>query len=78
VNVAGSNRMTYQKEIGALTAKRDAEIVSMRKKGATMQEIANAVGVTRQRVQQILAARQSEINYEAWCPKRGRDRGGVK
>ena len=46
--------MTYQKEIGALTAKRDAEIVSLREQGKTLQEIADTVGLTRQRVHQIL------------------------
>lgn len=49
--------MTYQKEIGALTAKRDAEIVSMREQGKSMIEIAAAVGLTRQRVYQILTSR---------------------
>ena len=52
--------MTYQKEIGALTVKRDAEIVSLRKKGKTMQEIADTVGLTRQRVHQILQGKGSK------------------
>ena len=52
--------MTYQKEIGALTAKRDARIVSMRKQGATMQKIADEVGLTRQRVAQILSSRKGD------------------
>lgn len=52
--------MTYQKEIGALTRKRDAEIVARRKRGETMQQIADAVGVTRQRVHQILTSRKGD------------------
>lgn len=47
---------THQESIKKAVKQRNQEIVRRRKKGETMDVIAVAVGLTRQRVQQLLKA----------------------
>ena len=47
--------MNYEEQVREITRERNAAIVAMRMEGLTFQQIGEAMGLTRQRIQQIVA-----------------------
>ena len=45
----------YEEQVREITRERNAAIVAMRMEGLTFQQIGEAMGLTRQRIQQIVA-----------------------